>query len=56
MRSSRAEKRFRVTARDNNGDIHAFETDSRERATAKIEELHARKDIHDVQLETLRWL
>lgn len=56
MRSSRAEKRFRVTARDNNGDIYAFETDSRERAKAKLEEQQARADIHDVQMETTRWI
>jgi hypothetical protein len=49
-------KRFRVTARDNNGDIFAFESDNRDRAKKKLDQLQRRKELHDVQMETLRWL
>lgn len=49
-------KRFRVTARDNNGDIFAFESDNRDRAKKKFEQLQRRKELHDVQMETQRWL
>jgi hypothetical protein len=50
------EKRFRVTARDNNGDIFAFESDNRDRATKKLKQLQNRPELHDVQIETLRWI
>ncbi|MDB5692506.1 MAG: hypothetical protein JWO81_1569 [Alphaproteobacteria bacterium] len=32
MTNQRREKRFRVSGEDADGDVHAFETDSRERA------------------------
>lgn len=47
-------KRFRVTGVDENGDVHAFETNDRERARAKLEEF---KTIYtDAQSETQRWV
>lgn len=49
-------KRFRVTARDNNGDIFAFESDNRERAEKKQRQLSRRPELHDVQLIRQRWL
>lgn len=49
-------KRFRVTARDNNGDIFAFESDNRERADKKLRQLQKRPELHDVQLVRQRWL
>ena len=49
-------KRFRVTARDNNGDIFAFESDNRERADKKLRQLQKRPELHDVQLIRQRWL
>ena len=45
-------KRFRVTARDNNGDIFAFESTDRDRATRKLEQFQGRRELHDLQLET----
>lgn len=56
MATLEREKRFRITGRDNNGDIHAFETDNRGRAKAKLQELQAARDLHDVNLETLPWV
>ena len=49
-------KRFRVTARDNNGDIFAFESDNRDRAKKKYQQLQRREELHDVQMETQRWI
>lgn len=49
-------KRFRVTARDNSGDIFAFESDNRERAEKKLRQLQKRPELHDVQLIRQRWL
>jgi len=49
-------KRFRVIARDNSGDIFAFETDNRERAEKKQRQLSRRPELHDVQLIRQRWL
>jgi hypothetical protein len=49
-------KRFRVTARDNSGDIFAFESDNRERADKKLRQLQKRPELHDVQLVTQRWI
>ena len=49
-------KRFRVTARDNNGDIFAFESDNRDRAKRKFAQLQRRGELHDVQMETQRWV
>lgn len=49
-------KRFRVTARDNFGDIFAFETDNRERAEKKQRQLQKRPELHDVKLDRQRWL
>ncbi|MFC3173202.1 hypothetical protein ACFOD9_02935 [Novosphingobium bradum] len=51
-----APKRFRVTARDNSGDIFAFESDNRERAEKKQRQLARRPELHDVQLIRQRWL
>lgn len=52
MVEQRRDKRFRVTGVDAEGDIHAFETDSRERAEAMRDEF--REDLQDVLLDTLR--
>lgn len=49
-------KRFRVTARDNHGDVFAFESDNRERADKKLRQLQKRPELHDVKLERQRWL
>jgi hypothetical protein len=49
-------KRFRVTARDNYGDIFAFESDNRERAEKKHRQLSKRPELHDVRIERQRWL
>lgn len=49
-------KRFRVIARDNNGDIFAFESDNRERADKKLRQLQKRPELHDVQLIRQRWI
>ena len=49
-------KRFRVTARDNNGDIFAFESDNRDRANRKLKQLQRREELHDVQITTQRWI
>ena len=49
-------KRFRVTARDNSGDIFAFESDNRERAEKKQRQLLKRPELHDVRMERQRWL
>ncbi|MDE2597177.1 MAG: hypothetical protein KGL44_09895 [Sphingomonadales bacterium] len=51
-----AAKRFRVIARDNHGDIFAFESDNRERAERKLRQLRNRPELHDVQMERQRWL
>jgi len=48
-------KRFRVIARDNNGDIFAFESDNRERAEKKLRQLQKRPELHDVQMVRQRW-
>ena len=47
-------KRFRVSGVDENGDIHAFETDDRERAKAYQEGMM--EDLSDVEWETQRWV
>ncbi len=49
-------KLFRVMARDNFGDIFAFETDNRERADKKQRQLEKRPELHDVQLIRQRWI
>ena len=49
-------KRFRVIARDNNGDIFAFESDNRDRASKKLKQLQRREELHDVQMVTQRWI
>lgn len=49
-------KRFRVTARDNFGDIFAFESDNQERAEKKQRQLQKRPELHDVQLVRQRWI
>lgn len=54
--STEPAKRFRVTARDNQGDIFAFESDNRERADRKLRQLKKRPELHDVQMETQRWM
>ena len=56
MADRQREKRFRVIGRDNNGDIFAFESDNRDRATKKLKQMQKRPELHDVQMETLRWL
>jgi hypothetical protein len=56
MATTRTEKRFRVTALDNFGDIYAFETDNRDRAKKKVAQLQRRSELHDVKMETLRWV
>jgi hypothetical protein len=50
------EKRFRVTGRDNNGDVFAFESDNRDRAAKKLKQMQKRPELHDVQMESLPWL
>ena len=47
-------KRFRITGRDKNGDIQAFETDNRERAREMLEVFKRR--FQDVEQETQRWI
>lgn len=47
-------KRFRVTGVDANGDVHAFETDDRARAKAKLIEYQTA--LKDAEQETLRWV
>ncbi len=49
---ARRDKRFRVTGYDRNGDIHAFETDSRERAQAM--EAQMQEDLRDVTFDMQR--
>jgi len=49
-------KRFRVIARDNHGDIFAFESDNKERADKKLRQLQKRPELHDVQLIRQRWI
>ena len=49
-------KRFRVIARDNAGDIFAFESNNRERAKRKLAQLQKRPELHDVQMVTTRWI
>lgn len=47
-------KRFPVTVVDENGDVHAFETNDRQRARYKLEEF---KTIYkDAESETQRWV
>jgi len=54
--SKETPKRFRVIARDNLGDIFAFESDNRERAEKKLRQLSKRPELHDVQLIRQRWI
>ncbi len=49
---ARRDKRFRVTGFDQNDDIHAFVSDSRERAKAM--EAQMRKDLPDVTFDMQR--
>jgi hypothetical protein len=56
MAERQREKRFRVTGRDNNGDIFAFESDNRDRAAKKLKQMQKRPELHDVQMESLPWL
>jgi hypothetical protein len=50
--AERRDKRYRVTGEDDQGDIHAFETDSRERA--KVMEAQMREEFKHVVLEMVR--
>ena len=56
LMASQRPKRFRVTARDNNGDILAFESDNRDRAKERYAQVQRREELHDVQMETQRWI
>lgn len=47
-------KRFRVTGVDENGDVHAFETNDRLRAKHKLEEF--KTVLKEAQSETQRWV
>lgn len=47
-------RRFRVTGTDRNGDVHAFETDNRDRAKAMLEEF--KKRFQDPGMDTQRWI
>jgi hypothetical protein len=50
--AERRDKRFRVTGEDEQGDIHAFETDSRTRAKAM--EAQMREEFKHVALNIVR--
>lgn len=54
MVDQRRDKRFRVTGEDAEGDVHAFETDSRERAEAM--KAVYQEDLQNVTLDRLRRL
>lgn len=47
-------KRFRVTGRDGNGDLHAFETDDRQRAKETLTMF--KKTFREAAQETQRWI
>jgi hypothetical protein len=49
MTEQRRERRFRVSGRDGEGDVHGFETDSQERAEAMAAQF--REDLQDVTLD-----
>jgi hypothetical protein len=52
MVEQRRDKRFRVTGEDEDGDIHAFETDSRERV--KQMEMVFRESLKNVLCDRMR--
>jgi hypothetical protein len=52
MVAQRRDKRFRVSGEDADGDVHAFETHSRERAEAQ--KLVFGEDLKDVTLDRMR--
>jgi hypothetical protein len=52
MVDQRRDKRFRVSGEDADGDVHAFETDSRERAEAQ--KLVFEEDLQNVTLDRMR--